>query len=87
MTTVRKAVAIRNKFTDELQAKNFSGYDYAVITQQMKRWLHLGDQNKWLNQWRLIAVAELRSLQIMRKVHLNNRLVAKAICFAVCKTI
>ena len=87
MTTVRKAVAIRNKFTDKKQKKNFSRYDYAVITQQMKRWLHLGDQNKWLNQWRLIAVAELRSLQIMRKVHLNNRLVAKAICFAVCKTI
>lgn len=87
MTTARKAVAIRNKFTDELQTKKFSGYDYAIITQQMKKWLHLGEQNKWLNQWKLIAVAELRSLQIMRKVHLNNRLVAKAICFAVCKTI
>jgi len=87
MSTVRKAVAIRNKFTDELQVKNFQGRDYAVITQLMKKWLGLSDVTKWENCWRVIAVAELRSLQMMHKVHFNNRLVAKIICFAACKTI
>ena len=58
MTAVRKAVAIRNKFTDELQAKNFSGYDYAVITQQMKRWLHLGDVKTCAGSGLLVSAKE-----------------------------
>ena len=87
MSDSRKAVAIRNKFTDELQNKNFKGADYAVITQQMKKWLGLTDKTKWLNNWKLIAVAELRSIRAMQKLHLNSRLLAKVICFAACKSI
>lgn len=87
MTISTKAVAIRNKFTDELQAKRFYGRDYAAITQRMKKWLGLTDETKWSNDWRTIAVAELRSIQLMRKIHWNNRFVAKVICFAACKSI
>jgi hypothetical protein len=81
----RKAVAIRNKFTDHLKGSNYKGRDYAVMTRKMKKWLALDqDIEKWSNNWRAIAKAELTAILIMEKIKWHNKVTAWVACRVAC---
>lgn len=81
----RQAVAIRNRFTDWLKDSKYQGKEYAVITRKMKKWLKLDqDKEKWSNEWREIAKAELIAILIMGKIKWHNHLTAWIACRVAC---
>lgn len=81
----RKAVAIRNRFTDHLKDSKYQGREYAVMTKKMKKWLKLDHElEKWSNDWRTIAKAELTAILIMSKFKRHNHLTAWISCRVAC---
>ena len=81
----KQAVAIRNRFTDYLKDSKYQGREYAVMTRKMKKWLKLDqDKEKWTNEWRKIAKAELTAILIMTKFKRHNHLTAWFACRVAC---
>lgn len=79
--------SIRNGFTLSLKGYGFKGRDYANITRDMKKWLALDpNETKWNNAVYLIATAELRAIDIMKKIKLKNRFMAEIACWLACRS-